>query len=143
MKLFKRCLAISSLCVVLLVTSVFASVKASEQIYRYYLNVTSGSNGIIYVDFSISATGIMKNIGVESIAIYKNGAHGWEYVDRLEAGDVDMDGMELSVSDMPHHGGTIKYPGGSNQEYQVIVTVFAEDYNNDSDSRSKTFIVET
>ena len=143
MKFLKRCLAIYSLCAVLLVTSALASVKASEQIYRYYMNVTPGSNGTIYVDFSISATGIMKNIGAESIIIYKNGTYGWEYVDRLDAEDVDMDGTAMSASDLPHYGGTIKYPGEINQEYRVIVTVFAEDYEGGSDSRSKTFTVET
>lgn len=143
MKFLKRCLAISSLCVVLLVTSVLASVKASEQIYRYYLNATSGSNGTIYVDFSISATGIMKHIGAESIVIYKDSAYGMEYVDRLDSDYVDMNGTEMSISDFAYHAGTITYPAESNEEYIVIVTVFAEDYSGGYDSRSATFTVET
>lgn len=143
MKIFRRCASMILACVILLGTSAYAVPRASEQIAMYYLDAGSGGNGLIAVDFTISATGTMKNIGAESIVIYKKAAIGWEFVERYNADDVDMEGNAMSISDAPHYGTTIFHQGEPNQEYQVTVTVFAEDYEGGSDSRSKTFTFET
>lgn len=143
MKVFRRCASMILACVILLGTSAYAVSRSSEQIYRYYLDAGSGDNGLIAVDFTISATGTMKNIGAESIVIYKKAAIGWEFVERYNADDVDMEGNAMSISDSAHYGTTIFHQGEPNQEYIVTVTVFAEDYEGGSDSRSGTFTVET
>lgn len=98
---------------------------------------------MILVDFTINGTDIMKNIGAESIVYYKWGTFGWEYIDQYDADDTDIWGEEMSVSDAPHYGTTIRYQGEPNQEYLVTVTVYAEDYDGGYDSRSKSFTVET
>ena len=67
MKVFRRCASMILACVILLGTSAYAVSRSSEQIYRYYLDAGSGDNGLIAVDFTISATGTMKNIGAETI----------------------------------------------------------------------------
>ena len=41
----------------------------------------------------------------------------------------------------PKYGNTVYFQGVSGEQYQIIVTIFAEDENGDSDSRSKTFTV--
>lgn len=139
MRRFRRYLSIAMLCIAVLSTSAFAATKASEQIYRYYLNAGAGDNsGLIIVDFSITATGTMKNIGAESIVIFEQGDHGWEVVESYDSDDPDM-----STSDQTHYGSSIHYQGESGREYRVIVTVFAEDYEGGSDSRSGTFTVKT
>ena len=87
---------------VFLSTTAFATPRASEQIYRYYLDAGSDADNHIIVDFSIGATGMMDRIGVESVVIYKR-TTGWEFVDRYNSEDTDMYGTELSVSDEPSY----------------------------------------
>ena len=142
MKSLQRFFSILVACMVFLSTTAFATPRASEQIYRYYLDAGSDADNHIIVDFSIGATGMMDRIGVESVVIYKR-TTGWEFVDRYNSEDTDMYGTELSVSDEPSYANSLYFPSEANQEYQVTVTVFAEDYEGGSDSRSGTFTVET
>ena len=57
------------------------------------------------------------------------------------SGEFDKDDPDMTVTDAIKHGTTIYYNGESGKEYRIIVTVFAEDKNGESDSRSKTMSV--
>ena len=75
----------------------------------------------------------MESLGAESIFIYERGAIGWELADRFLKTDPGM-----TADNAVKYGTTVYFNGESGKEYRIIVTVFAEDKDGESDSRSKT-----
>ena len=138
MKVFKRCLAVVLTCMTVLAATVPASARASDQIYRYYLDATHMGGGTIAIDFSVSAITVMYHLGAEYITVTERTDYGWEIVAEYE-----VDDPKMSAYDMPRHGDTIYYYGDVGKEYMVGITIFAEDYSGGYDSRSKTFTVYT
>lgn len=138
MKQLKRCASILLVCALLIATPVFATTKASEQITWYFIDGGSMGNGQIAVDFSIVGTGEMKQIGAQSISIYKLGASGYELEESF-----DKDDPGMTATNSWEYGNTIYYQGEVGEDYRIVVTLFAKDMNNDSDSRSKTLYVST
>lgn len=121
------------LCVATVIIPTFA--RASDQISGYWIDILAARNGGIAVEFSITGTGYVNKIGVESIRVYENRGTYWSLVEYPQEDDPGM-----SVTNDFAHGGTIYCNGTAGVEYKVAVTVFAE---NDAgrDTRSKTSYV--
>ena len=135
MKKFRRAFLLALISVFCLTAAAQAATNASSQIAIHFMDAGSISEGEIIIDFSITGAGFMKKIGAERIDIYDLNSSGTIPVKTFLEDDTGM-----SAYDTYKFGNSIYYPGVSGHTYRVDVTVFAEDYNGDSDSRSKTFI---
>ena len=136
MKKAKVFSSIVLVCALFMVMSPFALARASSQIDIYSMDVTATGNGKIAIMFSVTGAGLMNRLGAESIDIYESGASGWEPADSFDADDLGM-----TASNAFKYGNTKYFYGKAGKEYKIVVTIFAEDKNGDSDSRSKTFYV--
>ena len=134
MKKLKRTLALTLFFLFCLTAAAQAATQASAQNAKYAMNAGAYSTGEILVDFSITGCGIMKKIGAEKIEIYDLEYSSTDPVKTFREDDAGM-----SLEDDYTHVNTIHYWGIVGHRYKVIVTVFAEDYEGESDSRSKTF----
>lgn len=134
MKRIKRTLVLTFISILCLTAFAQAATQASAQIARYAINAGAYSTGEILVDFSITGCGIMKKIGAERIEIYD-----LDYSSVIPVKTFTEDDAGMSVEDFYTHVNTIHYQGIAGHTYRVIVTVFAEDYEGESDSRSKAF----
>ena len=134
MKKLRRTLALTLIFLFCLTAFAQAATQASAQIARYAMNAGAYSTGEILVDFSITGCGRMKKIGAEKIEIYDLEYSSTDPVKTFREDDAGM-----SLEDDYKHVNTIHYWGIVGHRYKVIVTVFAEDYEGESDSRSKTF----
>lgn len=136
MKKIKGFMSLLLVCAIFAATSVPALARASSQIDIYYMDVTSTENGEIAIMFSVTGNGMMSRLGAKSIHIFERGTYGWELTETMDENDPNM--VEINS---PKYGNTVYYEGKPGNQYQIIVTIFAEDENGDSDSRSKTFTV--
>ena len=136
MKKLKVFSSILLVCALFMVISPFAAARASSQIDIYTMDVTATRNGRIAIMFSVTGAGFMDRLGAESIYIYESESTGWEKVDSFDADDPGM-----TASNAAQYGNTKYLYGKPSTEYKIVVTIFAEDKNGDSDSRSKTFYV--
>ena len=136
MKKFIRVLTLVLACTLFTSTAAFATTKASEQIARYDLDAKAIGNGEIAIKASITGTNIMREIGVESINIFTRGTYGIELVESYDKDDAGM-----TNSNSGGYTDTIYFSGEPGVLYQIVVTVFAEDRDGESDSRSQTFSV--
>lgn len=136
MKQVRRCVSILLVCVLMLTTSAFAATKASDQIVSYSIYATPIGNGKITIDFTIMATGIMKEIGAEDIYVYEVTSHGLE-----QKVHYDKEDPEMILTDTWRQAEDIIFYGEAGKEYYITVTIYAKDYNNQSDSRFKSFYV--
>lgn len=134
MKRLKRILVLTLISLFCLTAFAQAATQASAQIASYAMNAGAYSTGEILIDFSITGCGIMKKIGAEKIEIYDLEHSSTNPVKTFREDDAGM-----SVEDFYTHVNTIHYWGIVGHRYKVVVTVFAEDYAGESDSRSKTF----
>ena len=136
MKKIRYCMSLILVCALFMATTTVASARASEQISQYYMYATAVSGERIAIDFTVVGVGEMKELGAESIYIYKYGTIGLEYQDHFTKSDIGM-----TAKNAPYFGNTIYYNAEAGEEYIVVVNIFAEDKNGNSDSRSKTFAV--
>ena len=134
MKKFRRAFLLALISVFCLTAAAQAATNASAQIAIHFMAAGSTSDGEIIIDFSITGAGFMKKIGAERIDIYDLNSSSTTPVKTFLEDDTGM-----SAYDTYKFGNSIYYQGISGHRYRVEVTVFAEDYNGDSDSRSKTF----
>ena len=134
MKKIKRFLVFICVSVFCMTAFAQAAAQASAQIARYAINAGAFSDGEINVDFSITGCGKMQKIGVEQITIYD-----LDYSSVIPVKTFYEDDEGMSTEDDYAYSGTIIYQGIVGHRYKVIVTAFAEDYEGESDSRSKTF----
>lgn len=130
MKKFERMMALILTFSLLLAGSAFAAVRASGQILSQSITVSANKGGEIAIEVSVMGTGLMKQIGVEEILIYENGTRLVESFDKDDSG--------MSKKRATSYANTIYFDGESGTQYRVEVTVFAEDMDGVSDSRSKT-----
>ena len=112
--------------------SVSAAARASDQIVDYKMEVipTSGKLGI---SFYVSGTGMMNELGCESIYVYEVG-------NVLPEKSWDEDDAGMTRKNGGAYSNTIYFDSEKGVEYKVVVTIFAED-DDGRDSRSKTFYV--
>ena len=133
MKKIKLCITLVLTCAIFVATSSFAAARASAQIDYYMINAKAIGDGEIAIMFSVTAPNFMEEIGAESIYIYERATLGWDLADIM-----DKDDPGMTAHDAIKHGTTVYFNGETGKEYRVIVTVFAEDKDGESDSRSKT-----
>lgn len=136
MKKIKSCIILLMVCVTCLASSTFASARASAQIDYYTMDVTSTGGGRIAIMFSVTGANIMNELGAESIYIFERATLGWELADSF-----DKDDPNMTKTNAIKYGNTVYFNGESGKEYRIIVTIFAEDKDGESDSRSKTFSI--
>ena len=95
-------------------------IMASEYIDYYNASITADSNGMIVLECTVTGTGIMDIIGVESIRLQKYVSGSW--ADVKEWNDLyQYDSLRASTYSTYH--GTV----GS--RYRAIVTFYAENEN--------------
>lgn len=136
MKKVKLCITLVLTCALFVATSSFAVARASAQIDYYDIKAKAIGNGEIAIKFSVTGSNFMEELGAESIYIYERAILGWDLVETM-----DKDDPGMTSHDSMRHGTTVYFSGESGKEYKIIVTIFAEDKNGDSDSRSKTFSI--
>ena len=126
---------VALLCVAALIIPTFAAdTRASDQITMHYIDVST-SIGYIDVEFSIKGTGTVDKLGCESIYVYKYKNNTWQFVQSFQEDD---DGM--SAKNTFTHANLISCPADAGVEYQVIVTLFAEN-SAGRDTRYRTYYV--
>lgn len=133
MKKFRRMMALILMFSLLLATSAFAATRASEQIRSHSITVTANKGGEIAIEVSVTGIGLMNQIGIEEILIYENGTRLVKSFNKDDSGMFKRNATSYSNS--------IYFNGETGTEYWVEVTVFAEDMNGTSDSRSKTVVL--
>lgn len=136
MKLVKRYLLLMLVCVCLISNTAFASTNASAQIASYYMNAAAIGNGQIGIDFSITATGYMKEVGAREIYVYEIIPGGLS-----EKAHYDTSDEGMIETDLWFQSSYVIFDGVPGKSYYITVTIYAKDYNNQSDSRSQSFTV--
>lgn len=112
--------------------SVYATTRASDQIFAYEVDAVACGGGKVAIGFSIEGTDIMNSLGASKIRIYEPNGHLAEVFLKSDEG--------MTASNKSFYGHTMYFYGTPGVEYKVTVTVFAED-DNGSDSRSVTVYV--
>ena len=133
-KYFRICAVLLVLCSIF-TFSALATERASEQIRSYQMNVVKNGGGQLEIQFMIDGNNIMKRIGASSITVYKPSGTTWSKVVSYNQDDAGM-----SVSNDFHHSNSILFNGTIGVQYQIVITVFAQD-DSGSDSRTQTFYV--
>lgn len=120
------------ICMLAMALPSFASMRASDQIRDYLVDVKS-NNGKIYIDFSVTGTGGMERIGCESIYIYES-SNGRlvESFDEYDSG--------MSRSNTVRYTNMITADCTAGTRYKIKVTIFAEN-SAGRDTRTQTFYV--
>ena len=108
-----------------------ADLRASEQLRSYSMYATAVGNGRIAITFSVDGNRKMTQIGAERIVIYYRVGGSWVVADSLDKDDTGM-----STGNAYYYGNTIYYNGVSGTDYQIEITIFAED-SSGYDSRTK------
>ena len=128
----KRIAALFTAVVFMFLMSVSAAARASDQIVDYNIKVTP-SSGELRIYFHVTGTGMMNELGCESIYVYEVGdLTPVESFDEYDTGMSRRNGASQTNS--------IYFDSEKGVEYKVVVTIFAED-DDGRDSRSKTFYV--
>ena len=126
---------VALLCVAALIIPTFAAdTRASDQISMYYMDVST-SKGYIDIEFSIKGTGTVDKLGCQDIYVYTYKDNTWQFVQSFQEDD---DGM--SAENIFTHTNLISCPADAGVEYQVIVTLFAEN-SAGRDTRYRTYYV--
>lgn len=135
----KRTKLIASLCalvcvMMMLLPTYATEMRASDQITRYSIDVTS-SSGEIDIVVSVRGVGVSTKLGCESIEVYEKSGSRWvlaESFDEDDPGMSDYNAMAyLNVISCDCDPGT---------EYKVVVTIFAVN-SAGRDSRTHTYYV--
>lgn len=111
------------------------SMRASEQIARYYSYLSPGENGEFGIVFSVSGTRTMKKIGAKEILVYEQVGNRWSLVKTYSASTPGM-----YEEDTFAFANAMQYSGTPGAYYKVVVTVFAENAAG-SDSRTETHYI--
>ena len=126
---------VALLCVAALIIPTFAAdSRASDQISMYYMDVST-RKGYIDIEFSIKGTGTVDKLGCQSIYIYERDGDTLRYVQSVLEDDEGM-----SAENIFTHTNLISCPADAGVEYEVIVTLFAEN-SAGRDTRYRTFYV--
>ena len=135
----KRTKLIASLCalvcvMMMLLPTYATEMRASDQITRYSIDVTS-SSGEIDIVVSVRGVGVSTKLGCESIEVYEKSGSRWVLAESLDEDDPGMSDYNamayLNVISCDCDPGT---------EYKVVVTIFAVN-SAGRDSRTHTYYV--
>ena len=106
--------------------------RSSEQIQDIESTVTSSSGGKISINFEITGTDTMDELGADSIYIYESTSSGWDLVKSFDRNDSNM-----TSKNTVYHAGTKTYYGTTGEEYLITISYFAED-SSGSDYRAES-----
>lgn len=118
--------------------AVATEVRASALIVSHSCSASAGTDGEMDVTFSITGKKIMSNIGAKSIYFYVKNGNTWKF-DKLYTQYY----IGMSAENKLTHGNTITYQGKAGTEYKIVVTLFVEDSEGATDSRTYTKYVNT
>lgn len=113
-------------------------VRASALIISHSCSASAGTDGEMDVTFSITGKKIMSTIGAKSIYFYVKNGNTWKF-DKLYTQYY----VGMSAENRLTHGNTITYQGKAGTEYKIVVTLFVEDSEGATDSRTYTKYVNT
>lgn len=129
-KIFKS-LAICLVIVAMFSTTAFAAApndlavpQANSYIWKTTVGIAPLGNGVIDIDFSITATGKMPDVGATRVTIYKEGGTivaTYIYTDPGYGYMMDHNSAK--------HTASVTYQGVSGQRYYAIVTFYAGNLN--------------
>ena len=131
----KKLLSLFCVFTCLIMMSIPAFARASDQIDLYWMTTTS-SDRQIHVEFNVEGTDTMDRIGCESIFVYESSGGRWVEVDHLDENDPGM-----SRSNTYRFANLVSVNCEVGVRYKVVVTVFAEDSAGQRDAREQTFYV--
>lgn len=98
--------------------------RASSRIDRCLALVRAGSNGDLWLYFSITASSTMDDIGASEIAIQRYSGSRWVTESTL----TPVDAPEMQTSNASQHSASISYtPEHSDCAYRIVVSVYATD----------------
>jgi len=118
--------------------AVATEVSASALIVSHSCSASAGTDGEMDVTFSITGKKIMSTIGAKSIYFYVKNGNTWKF-DKLYTQYY----IGMSAENKLTHGNTITYQGKAGTEYKIVVTLFVEDSEGATDSRTYTKYVNT
>lgn len=118
--------------------AVATEVRASALIVSHSCSASAGTDGEMDVTFSITGKKIMSTIGAKSIYFYVKNGNTWKF-DKLYTQYY----IGMSAENKLTHGNTITYQGKAGTEYKNVVTLFVEDSEGATDSRTYTKYVNT
>lgn len=118
--------------------AVATEVRASALIVSHSCSASAGTDGEMDVTFSITGKKIMSTIGAKSIYFYVKNGNTWKF-DKLYTQYY----IGMSAENKLTHGNTITYQGKAGTEYKIVVTLFVEDSEGATDSRTYTKYVNT
>ena len=118
--------------------AVATEVRASALIVSHSCSASAGTDGEMDVTFSITGKKIMSTIGSKSIYFYVKNGNTWKF-DKLYTQYY----IGMSAENKLTHGNTITYQGKAGTEYKIVVTLFVEDSEGATDSRTYTKYVNT
>ena len=118
--------------------TVATEVRASALIISHSCSASAGTDGEMDVTFSITGKKIMSTIGAKSIYFYVKNGNTWKF-DKLYTQYY----IGMSAENKLTHGNTITYQGKAGTEYKIVVTLFVEDSEGATDSRTYTKYVNT
>lgn len=117
-----------------IVPTLAATVRSSEQIMSYSMDVTTGV-GTLNTHFTVTGNGTMNKLGCQSIYVYQKTDAGWSYVCSVLENSAGM-----SQTNTYRHLNTIYIDSKAGVEYRVVVTIFAEN-SSGRDTRTQNFLV--
>lgn len=112
--------------------------RASLLIASHSCSARAGTDGEMDVTFSITGKKIMSTIGAKSIYFYVKNGNTWKF-DKLYTQYY----IGMSAENKLTHGNTITYQGKAGTEYKIVVTLFVENSEGATDSRTYTKYVNT
>lgn len=112
--------------------------RASLLIASHSCSARAGTDGEMDVTFSITGKKIMSTIGAKSIYFYVKNGNTWKF-DKLYTQYY----TGMSAENKLTHGNTITYQGKAGTEYKIVVTLFVENSEGATDSRTYTKYVNT
>lgn len=135
----KRTRVIASLCVLvclmmMLLPTHATEMRASDQISRYSIDVSSSSSEI-NIEMSVRGIGTSSKIGCESIKVYEKSGSRWALAESLDEDDPGM-----SEKNTLFYLNVISCDCDPGTEYKVVVTIFAVN-SAGRDSRTHTYYV--
>ena len=116
--------------VMLIVGTIPASARASDQLGQYGGAATAHGNGLMKFEFHVVGTGTMDEIGATQVAVQEKFYGAWITVATYD----QESNPEIYTTDDYFFASHIYYYGIPGTEYRARITVYAEDYRG-SDSR--------
>ena len=93
---------------------------ASAQLSRYSASAVSRTSGKIAVSFVVVGTGMMRELGLDSIVLSENVNGRW-----IEVDSFDRDDLDKTRTNSNSYTDSVSFDADSGVEYKIDVTVYA------------------